>query len=231
MDLTLLLRAVGAMAAAGLVLWLSRRRLPSDYSQPFNDLLGAVLAGIAVGRLTYVLGEGIDVLARPVELIFVRGGVSPVSAAVAGVAFLAWTCRSDLLSRWDHLAPAVLAGLAVWEGGCWWQGSCLGTPSGLWWAVALPGSELTRHPVGMYAAVLLMAGAVWLWWRPLRVRGATAAAGLAWASVVRLATPLWSVGAWSPWTWAYLAGLLIGVGGLIFLRKQLMSRDRENPSP
>lgn len=229
MDLTLLLRAVGAMGAAALVLWVSRRRLPPDYLQPFNDLLGAVLAGIAVGRLTYVLGEGIDVLASPLELILIRGGVSPVPAAAAGVGYLAWTCRSDLLSRGDHLAPAVLAGLAVWEGGCWWQGSCLGAPSGLWWAVALPGSDLTRHPVGMYVAVLLMAGAVWLWWRPLRERGSTAAAGLGWACAVRLATPLWSVGAWSDWTWWYLAGLLMSSGGLLALRLQSVKRDGEKP--
>ena len=211
---------------AALVLWLSRRRLPPGYSQPFNDLLGAVLAGIAVGRLTYVLGEGIDALARPMELIFIRGGVSPVPAAAAGVGYLAWTCRSDLLRRWDHLAPAVLAGLAVWEGGCWWQGSCLGTPSQLWWAVALPGSDLTRHPVGMYAAVLLIVGAVLLWRRPLRPRGATAAVGLGWASAVRLAMPLWSVGAWSDWTWWYLAGVLVGSGGVLLLRAQSVGRDR-----
>ena len=229
MDLTLLLRAVGALAAAALALWLSRRRLPPDYSQPFNDLLGAVLAGIAVGRLAYVLGEGIDVLTRPMELIFIRGGVLPVAAAAAGAGYLVWTCRSDLLGRSDHLAPAVLAGLAVWEGGCWWQGPCLGAPSGLWWAKALPGSDLTRHPVGVYAAALLMAGAVWLLWKPLRARGATAAAGLGWASAVRLVTPLWSVGAWSGWTWWYLAGLLVGSGGLVASRVQSAGRDGKDP--
>lgn len=215
MDVTLLLRAVGAMLLAAGVLWLSCRSLPSEDSEPFGSLLGAVLVGMLAGRLAYLVGTGIDLLvARPVDLIFIRGGVAPVPAAVAALAALAWTCRSDLRRRLDLLAPAAVAGLAAWEAGCWWQGSCLGTRSDLWWALALPGSELTRHPVGLYAGLLLAAGAFWLLRRPIRWKGATAAAGLGWASFVRLAVPLWSVGGWSSWTWWYLAGLLVGLGGL-----------------
>jgi prolipoprotein diacylglyceryltransferase len=217
-DVTLLLRAVGSLAAAAVLLWLSKRRLPCDYPQPFNDLLGAVLMGIAVGRVAYLLGEGIDLLSRPLELIFIRGGIAPIPAAAAGLGYLVWTCRADLLNRMDHLAPAALAGLAVWEGGCWWQGSCLGSPSGLWWSLPLPGSDLTRHPVGMYAAVVLAVGALLLARRPLRGKGETAAAGLSWICAVRLATPLWSVGAWTNWTWWYLVGLLIGSVGMLTLR-------------
>lgn len=229
MDVTLLLRAAGAMGAAALVLWLSRRPSPPDPSAPFSDVLGAVLIGMAVGRLAYVLGEGIDLLAHPMELVLIRGGVAPVPAAIAGVCSLAWICRSDLLHRMDRMAPAVLAGLAVWEGGCWWQGACLGSPSGLWWAMTLSGSDLTRHPVGVYAALLLVTGALWLWWRPLRWKGAGAAAGLGWASAVRLAVPLWSVGVWSNWTWWYLVGLLVGLGGVV--AAQLKSREPMGESP
>ena len=215
MDVTLLLRSLGAMLAAALVLWLSRRHSPPGSSQPFSDLLGAVLVGMAAGRLAFVVGEGINLFARPMELIFIRGGIAPVPAAVAAVGYLAWTCRSDLLRRLDHVVPAVLAGLAVWEAGCWWQGSCLGSPSELWWAMPLPGSDLLRHPAGMYASALLAAGALLLWGRPLRWNGANAAAGLGWASAVRLSTPLWSVGLWSNWTWWYLVGTVVGVGGVL----------------
>ncbi|MCE2527030.1 MAG: prolipoprotein diacylglyceryl transferase [Actinomycetia bacterium] len=214
-DVTLLSRAVGAMLAAALVLWLSKRHAPPGSSQPFSDLLGAVLVGMAVGRLFFLLEEGIDLLARPMELFFIRGGIAPVPAAIGGIGFLAWTCRSDLLNRLDHLAPTVLAGLAVWEAGCWWQGSCLGSPSALWWAMPLPGSDLPRHPVGMYASILLALGAVWLWRKPIRWRGASAAAGLGWASAVRLVTPLWSVGQLSHWAWWYLVGSVVGAVGVL----------------
>ena len=214
MDLTLLARAAGALAAASLGLWLLRRRRPRDYEGPFSDLLGAVLAGLAAGRLVYVVAEGVDLLGRPLDFVMVRGGIASGPAALAALGYLAWTCRANLAARMDHLAPAALLGLAVWEGGCWWQGACLGAPSGLWWAMALPGSDLTRHPVGMYAAVLLAAGAVWLLLLPLPRKGATAAVGLSWASVVRVSVPLWSVGAWSNRSWWYVAGLLVGLLGL-----------------
>lgn len=215
MDLTVLGRSVGSMAAAAVALWVLKRTRPAVVGDPFNDLLGAVLVGIGVGRLAYLWAEGVDVIADPIELVLVRGGIAPVAAATGAVGFLAWACRSDLLDRTDYLAAAALSGLAVWEAGCWWQGACLGAPSGLWWATALPGSELTRHPVGLYGAVLLAAAAVWLLVRPLRWRGATAAAALGWAAAVRAIVPLWSVGGWSSREWWYLAGAALGLGGLV----------------
>ena len=229
MEFTLILRALGAMVVAAVVLWASKRHSPPGATQPFSDLLGAVLAGMAAGRLFYVLGEGIDLLARPMELIFIRGGVAPVPASLAAIGYLAWTCRSDLWKRLDHLVPAVLAGLAVWEAGCWWQGSCLGSPSDLWWAMPLQGSDLLRHPVGVYVSILLAAGAVWLWWRPLRWEGASAAAGMGWASGVRLVTPLWSVGGWSEWTWWYLIGVVVGAAGVLVAWHR-SKRDLMDPS-
>jgi len=220
MDLTVLGRSVGAMAAAALVLWVLRRTRPAVVGDPFNDLLGAVLVAIGVGRLAYLWAEGVNVFADPIELILVRGGISPVPAAAGAVAFLAWTCRSDLPNRMDYLAPAALAGMAVWDAGCLWQGACLGSPSGLWWAVALPGSDLTRHPVSLYAAVLFAAAAAWLLVRPLRWRGATAAVALAWAAAVRSIVPLWSVGGWSDRGWWYLLGVLLGLGGVMAARSR-----------
>ena len=214
MDLTLLLRAAGAMTAGGLWLWMTRSRRPPHYATPFGDLMGAVLMGLAVGRLVYLLGERVDILVQPLDFLMVRGGISPVAAGLGAVGYLAWTCRSDLLPRTDYLAPAVLWGVAVWEAGCWWQGACLGSVSQLWWTMALPGSDLTRHPVGMYAALLLAAGALILGWRTWPWRGAATWAALGWVSGVRLLTPLWSVEAWSGRSWWYLFGFLAGVTGV-----------------
>lgn len=224
MDLTVLGRSVGAMAAAALALWALRRIRSEVVGDPFNDLLGAVLVGIGLGRLAYLWAEGVNVIADPVELILVRGGISPVPAAAGAVGFLAWTCRSDLLNRMDYLAPAGLSGIVVWEAGCWWQGACLGSPSGLWWAMALPGSELTRHPVGLYAAVLFAAAAIWLLVRPLPWKGATASVALGWAAGVRMIVPLWSVGGWSDRGWWYLVGAIVGLGGVIAARSTAKGR-------
>nr|MDE0501835.1 prolipoprotein diacylglyceryl transferase [bacterium] len=224
MDLTVLGRSVGAMAAAALALWALRRSRSEVVGDPFNDLLGAVLVGIGVGRLAYLWAEGVNVFADPIELILVRGGISPVPAAAGAVAFLAWTSRSDLANRMDYLAPAALSGIAVWEAGCLWQGACLGSPSELWWAMALPGSELTRHPVGLYAAVLFAVAAIWLLVRPLPWKGATAAMALGWAAGVRAIVPLWSVGGWSDRGWWYLAGVIVGVGGVVVARSRARGR-------
>lgn len=220
MDLSVLGRSVGAMAAAALALWILRRTRPAVVGDPFNDLLGAVLVAIAVGRLAYLWAEGVNVFADPIELILVRGGIAPVPAAAGAVGFLAWACRSDLLNRMDYLAPAALSGIAVWEAGCWWQGACLGSPSGLWWAMALPGSELTRHPVGLYAAVLFGAMAVWLMVRPLPWKGASAALALGWAAAIRSIVPLWSVGGWPNRGWWYLVGVILGLVGVVAARSR-----------
>ena len=162
--------------------------------------------------------------ADPIELILVRGGISPVPAAAGAVGFLAWTSRSDLPNRMDYLAPAALSGIAVWEAGCLWQGACLGSPSELWWAMALPGSDLTRHPVGLYAAVLFAAAAIWLLVRPLPWKGATAAVALGWAAGVRAIVPLLSVGGWSNRGWWYLGGVIVGLGGVVAVRSRAKGR-------
>ena len=212
------------MAAAALVLWVLGRNRSEEMQAPFNDLLGAVLAGIAVGRLAYLLGEGVDLIAHPIELVLVRGGIAAVPAAMAAVGFLAWTCRSDLLSRMDYLAPAGLAGLAVWEAGCWWQGACLGSPSGLWWAMALSGSDLTRHPVGPVCLLAvgrpggMAVGAA----SPMERGNGRRRAG--WAAAVRLAVPLWSVVGWSNWAWWYLVGGALGLVGVGAARWKAESR-------
>lgn len=230
MDLTLLARATGAMGAAALGLWMTRRRRPPDYATPFGDLMGAVLAGLAVGRLVYLLGEGADILARPVDFLMVRGGITPVAAAAAALGFLAWTCRADRTARTDCLAPAVLWGLAAWEAGCWWQGACLGSPSGLWWAMTLPGSDLTRHPAGIYAALLLLFGALMLGRRTIPWQGGTAWAALGWASFVRAISSLWSVESWSDHTWWYLVGALAGLAGVVAAAWAEVKRAKDSPA-
>ena len=78
-------------------------------------------------------------------------------------------------------------GLAGWHGGCVWRGTCLGTVSDLPWAFGLPGSDVTRHPVELYAAVGLALVAVALTRMPLRPWMATGIA-IAAAAAFRLAT-------------------------------------------
>lgn len=201
-----LLWAVLTAAALG---WVGLRMWPERVPEHgFDRLLGAAVAGLAVGRLTAMILQGVNPLTAPGDIIVIRGGVHTGAAAMAFIVTLAWTTRSAR-SAVDGVAPAVLLALAGWHAGCLWRGACLGTVSDLPWAWALPGSAVTRHPVEIYAAIGL-ALAAWvvsrLGWRPW-LRTGTA---LATASLVRLLTePLRPSITGGPVGW-YVAGAVAG---------------------
>ncbi len=186
---------LGAAAVAGLSMWLATRldhRL-SGIPDPFGVLLSATLVGLVVGRLVAMLGTGTNPISF--DFVLIRGGVSTVGASLAAVAWLGWSTRRTI--GWaDLLAPAALFGLAGWHAGCLVRNSCLGAATSLPWGWALPGSPVERHPVELYAALLLLLGA----WAVRRLAhrttteavtgraGRVAAAAVVVAAAARLAT-------------------------------------------
>lgn len=158
MELTLLAAALtGAVAV-----WVANRLLAGriDAERPTDALIGAAAVGLAVGRVAAMIGAGVNPLLRPGDILIVRGGVSTVFAAVGAVGVLAWTYRDHLPAALDQLAPAALAGLAGWHGGCLWRSTCLGAVSDAPWAMTSDGTAVTRHPVELYAALGLVAAAL-----------------------------------------------------------------------
>ena len=151
-------------------------------------------------------------------------------ASVATLAGLAWMGREELWPVLDGLAAAGVAGLAGWHAGCVVRDGCLGTASDLPWATAQLGSTVTRHPVEIYAAVLLAVAALGIaLWRRRRMppRGIAAGAALATAAGVRLITePLRPSLDGGPVEW-YLAGLIVGASTAIWH----WLRVRGNPEP
>lgn len=208
MEFTLLWAALTAFLAAFVAIRLTK---PSVPDRPLDRLVGASLAGVAVGRLAAMIMQGTNPLTSPGELLVIRGGVDTVWASLAGVGVLTWSLRKNPRAL-DALAPAALAGLAGWHGGCVWRSTCLGAASDLPWAWSLPGSDITRHPVEIYAALLFLAGASTVAWikRPV---GAAAAMGVFWAGAARLATepirPTLGTGLWWFYGLAAALGLLI----------------------
>lgn len=179
MQFGLLWAALSAAVATwiGLRLWTER--------QPANAadlLIAATLSGLVVGRLTAMISQGINPLTNPAEVIVVRGGVDTVAASASFIVGLLWSTRGSP-GAVDAVAPSVVLGIAGWHAGCLWTTACLGTPSDLPWAWAQEGSSVTRHPVELYAALGLVAGAFVvsrMGWRPW-LRAGTAlgvAAGL-----------------------------------------------------
>ncbi len=180
MEFTLLAAAVTGVAA----MWVTLRA--TGNTGEMDRLIGAAAVGLLVGRLVAMVTAGVNPLVNPLDIVVVRGGVDTVGATVAAVAALWFSVRGDP-QHLDALAPATVAGMAGWHGGCLWRSTCLGAAADVPWGWALPGSEIIRHPVELYAAVMMAAGAVAL--TRLRIgQGTRAALALGIVAVARLVT-------------------------------------------
>lgn len=210
MEFTLLFAVLTAVAA----IWVASRVLSSRLEQvphPVDTLIGSASVGLFAGRIAAMVGDGVNPVTDPFQILLVRAGVDTPVAATAAVAALAWTFRRHLPVALDTLAPVALAGLAGWHGGCVWRGTCLGTVTDVPWAFALPGSTATRHPVELYAALGLAMVAILVARLPLRSWLPTGAA-VTGSALMRLATePIRPSLDGGP-IWFYLVATGTGVG-------------------
>ncbi|MEX0756593.1 MAG: prolipoprotein diacylglyceryl transferase family protein [Acidimicrobiia bacterium] len=225
MELTLLAAALtGAMSV-----WIANRLLRTRVSvdRPTDVLVGAAAVGLLIGRLAAMIGAGVNPVMRPADILIVRGGVSTGFAALGALGVLAWTNRDRLPMALDQLAPAALAGLAGWHGGCVWRGACLGTASELPWAITSAGTSITRHPVELYAAVGFVVAAL-VTARFMDRPWTGVGVGLILAGAVRLATePLRVSITGGPVGW-YVAAIVVGIGTAVV--GQRLTRTRP-PGP
>ncbi len=224
MEFSLLFAAlIAVLALYGVLWWEAKRGNASDCSKSLWDVaLTATVAGIFAGRLAAMVGDGVNPLINPGDIIIVRAGVATGPASLVALLTLAVLARRELIPVADGLAAATLGGLAGWHAGCLARDACLGTVSDLPWAYPLDGSTISRHPVELYAAALFLVAAAAVSWykayhrpRPLIPAGITLAA----AGLIRLVTepvrPALTGGP-APWYWAALvAGIAIIVFGRV----------------
>lgn len=220
MEFTLLAAAAVGVAGFWLMLrWEARRGNAAGCSLNLWDAgLTAVAVGLLVGRLTAMLLVGINPIADPAQIMLVRSGVSTAGASIGAVLMFAFLARRSLLPAADAIGPAVLAGLAGWHVGCRVTGSCLGTVSSLPWAQTLAGSNITRHPVELYAAGLYLLGAVGIAVWKQRGRpplGTTTGLALVVAGGVRLLTEPMRISLSGGPVWLYTGAVAIGLGLVI----------------
>lgn len=231
MEFSLLGAVALAVAAFGATLWLEAGRTnPVGSTRRLGDAaLAAVLSGLLAGRLADMVAGGNNPFTHPADIIVVRAGVDTGFAALAALALLALYARHDLWGALDGLAPAALVGLAGWHLSGVFRGAWLGTPSGLPWAVAQPGSTITRHPVEVYAALALLLGALALHLRKRRtpLPGIVGAVALVVAAGVRLGTEPLRIGLGTGPEWWYAAGVALG---LALLGWRLTRRPEAAPS-
>lgn len=220
MEFTLLWAVLTGIGASWVGTRLWDARLPD---RPMDRLVGAAVTGLFFGRIAAMVAQGVNPITNPLDIIVVRGGVSTPAATLAAITALFWPARRDP-HMVDSLAPAALAGLAGWHAGCLWRGACLGTASDLPWAWATPTSDITRHPVELYAAVLLIAGAYAIaqfGWTPYLRSGLA----LTIAAAARLLTePLRPSISGGPVGW-YAAAIVLGIALAILggrIQRQLL---------
>ncbi len=218
MEFTLLAAAAIAGAAAYAMLWWEARH--GNAAQCTGNLweigMVSVVAGIFIGRIVAMLVDGVNPIAHPMDVVLVRSGVATAGASLGALAVFGWQARREPISMADGVAAAALAGLAGWHGACIVRGTCLGTASDLPWAVAQAGSNVTRHPVGIYAAIMLGSAALAIaWWKAYRrpPAGSPAAVAVIAAAATRLfLEPLQPSISGGP-VWFYAAALAVGVAG------------------
>jgi prolipoprotein diacylglyceryltransferase len=219
MEFTLL--AAAALALAGLYAMLrwEARRGNADRAggNLFESAVTAGVAGIFIGRLVAMALDGVNPVTHPADVLLVRAGVSTVGATLGAMAVFAALSRRRVIPMADGVAAAALAGLAGWHAGCLPRSACLGTASDLPWAVAQDGSTITRHPVGIYVALLLALAAIAIaLWKAYRWPGAgiPAAAALGAAGAIRLGTETMQPSLDGGPVWFYTLGLVAAIAGI-----------------
>jgi prolipoprotein diacylglyceryltransferase len=231
MEFTLLgAAAIAAGAAYGMLWWEAKRGNAARCAgNLWETALVSVVVGIFIGRIVTMLIDGVNPLAHPMDIMLVRSGVSTVGASIGTAVVFLWQSRKEPVSMADGISAAALAGLAGWAAGCVVRGTCLGTVSDLPWALAQEGSTLTRHPVGIYAAVLLAGAAVALaWWKAYRrpPAGLPASLAVVAASAVRLGTEPFQPSLSGGPMWFYASALVVGIAGVVWFGVAMPRRSK-----
>ncbi|NIA25770.1 MAG: hypothetical protein GWP04_09415 [Gammaproteobacteria bacterium] len=225
MEFTLLGAALLGVAAMLATLRIERLRGTTNRKDLMDIALGTAAIGLAVGRVATMVLQGTNPFTHPLDLFFIRGGVDTGFAALGSMAYLAWAVRHDFWPTLDLLAPAGIAGLGGWHAGCLLRSACAGTTTSLPWAITLAQSPIGRHPVEIYAGLLLFAGAgVLIAVRAKAAPGVIASAALVIAAGVRLATEPLRLGLGadpSPW---YATGVMVGL--ISFSIRVIAARSR-----
>ena len=221
MEFTLLgAAAIAGASAYGMLWWEAKRgNAVRCAGNLWETAMVSVVVGIFIGRIVTMLIDGVNPIAHPMDVMLVRSGVSTVGASLGTAVVFLWQSRKEPTAMADGISAAALAGLAGWSAGCLVRGTCLGTASDLPWAIAQEGSTVTRHPVAIYAALLLAIAAIALaWWKAYRrpAAGMPASLAIVAAATVRLATePMQPSLSGGP-AWFYSAALVVGLAGVVW---------------
>ena len=125
-----------------------------------DTALGALVIGLAVGRLSAVAFDDAGSLTNLGDLMIIRSGVEFWPGALAGLAWLTHRAHRDGVSPTVRIAALVPAGLTAWscfEATCLLRGGCPGPVSTI--GIRPDGLQTSMFPVGLGVAVAAAASA------------------------------------------------------------------------
>ena len=154
-----LLIAIGFLAASALA---AKRAaaLGLDPNRIQGVALTALIAGLAGGRLAYVLFRWDLFRDHPVEILRLdHGGLVFFGGLAAGLLGGIWAIRRSgmpVARTVDLLIPPLVLAHAFGRVGCFLNGCCYGKFTALPWGVRFPGEEFRRHPTQLYETLALL---------------------------------------------------------------------------
>jgi prolipoprotein diacylglyceryltransferase len=241
MEVSLLVAAILSAGAGWAALRLEEAKgmLAVTRREAWDTVVLACVAGVAAGRLAHLVASGVDLIHHSADLFVIRGGVSSGWASLTAIGVcIASTARRRLPSLLDQIAPAALASLSAWHASCLIRASCLGDVTGLPIGWHQSGSTLRRHPVELYASVLLLSAAIAAFMMLTRrvPRLLVASLSLAMAGTSRLITeplrPSFHGGPTGWYTSAVAAGLVVAALVVVAGRRAVIPRpDRRERRP
>lgn len=161
----------------------------------WSSLISAAVIGVIVGgRLGYVFFYAPSYyLENPLQIFAVwNGGMAShggfIGVAIAMLFVLRKKSWDDILRIADVIVIPVAIGLGLGRIGNFINQELYGTVTTLPWGMSFPGAEGLRHPIQLYdfAAMMLLAGALFLFLRSSVKPGRTLALFLILYSIVRM---------------------------------------------
>lgn len=162
-DLGLLMSVIVAAAAV----WTAERRWPlatvPSGQRYLDTVMWAALAGLAIGRLAFLLIEDRSSIGSLRDMTIVRSGVEfwPGLLVAAGVAALS-ASRSGVggAARLADLAPITLVGYGTYEASCLFRGGCFGPLTSVGLQPDGIGSRMFPVGIAMGAGAVAAAAAI-----------------------------------------------------------------------
>ncbi|MFH1790654.1 MAG: prolipoprotein diacylglyceryl transferase family protein, partial [Candidatus Omnitrophota bacterium] len=150
-----------AFGVAYFLIWRNAGRFGVDRVRACDLLVYVMISGIAGARLFHVMVNAGFYLKHPFEIFMLtRGGLAFYGGLAAACAFTLFYVRRFSLPLWtvaDLFAPYIALGQAIGRIGCYFNGCCYGgyCPEGHY-GIMLPGEEIARYPVQLYASIALV---------------------------------------------------------------------------